>query len=422
LGRSYLGPLRDGGRVVVIGGGPGGASAALALKRGARSQGQSIQVTIVEGKKFFGEQHHNQCVGVLSPPIIQLIEQDLGVPFPSWLIQGEIAGYVLHSRRRQLRLEGEAHPSVVLRRVQFDAYLLEAACERGAELVSARATGIEFHDTKVVVYTENKPLEADVIIGAFGLDEGTAVLFHRNVGYKPPPALGAIVTKVHHSCQTLSEPCSWIHAFLPPSSKIEFSAITPKENHLTLNIAGKKVDSEMMRLFLNNPAVQNVMSDLDAGCFDCLNDLNFYRGAFPCGLAKNFAGDRFVMVGDAAGLVRAFKGKGVTSAVQTGIRAADTILNTGISRLAFESYHQANRDITSDMLYGKVTRWLTIAASRMGMMDIILDAAERNVQLRTALFEAVSAHQSYRAVLSKTLSFDSIRAVTQAAARAALEH
>ena len=29
-----------------------------------------------------------------------------------------------------------------------------------------------------------------------------------------------------------------IHAFLPTSPRIEFGAITPKGNHLTINIAG----------------------------------------------------------------------------------------------------------------------------------------------------------------------------------------
>jgi flavin-dependent dehydrogenase len=59
------------------------------------------------------------------------------------------------------------------------------------------------------------------------------------------------------------------------------------------------------------------------------------------------------MVGDAAGLVRAFKGKGVTSAIQTGVRAAETILHHGISAAAFQSYRAANRDILADLPYGR---------------------------------------------------------------------
>ena len=172
-----LGPLAEGGKVVIIGGGPGGAATAIALIDQARALGRSVTVTVVEGKQFSGEQHHNQCVGVLSPPIAELLERDLGLPFPHQLGRSDITGYVLHSNGREIVLDGEDDPSVALRRVQFDAYMLAAAGERGAEVHPARATGLEFHDDRVVVYTENAPLTADVVVGAFGLDEGTGVLF-----------------------------------------------------------------------------------------------------------------------------------------------------------------------------------------------------------------------------------------------------
>ena len=66
---SKLGPLRDGGHVVIIGGGPGGAACATAVCRLAQSLGREIRVTVYEGKTFAGERHYNQCVGVLSPPL-----------------------------------------------------------------------------------------------------------------------------------------------------------------------------------------------------------------------------------------------------------------------------------------------------------------------------------------------------------------
>ncbi|MDO9349339.1 MAG: FAD-dependent oxidoreductase, partial [Anaerolineales bacterium] len=77
---SGLGPLQDGSRVVIIGGGPGGVAAAIALKLEAQSTGRDVEVTIVEGKQFVGEQHYNQCAGVLSPPVDALLEKELGIP------------------------------------------------------------------------------------------------------------------------------------------------------------------------------------------------------------------------------------------------------------------------------------------------------------------------------------------------------
>lgn len=409
-----LGPLLDGGTVVVIGGGPGGTAAAIALKREMRALGRNLYVIVVEGKQFAGERHHNQCVGVLSAPIVELLEGELGVPFPHHLGRSAITGYVLHTARRQIVLDGEAEPSLALRRVQFDAYMLAAAREREVEVLPARATGLEFHADRVVIYTESGPLEADVVLGAFGLDEGTAVLFASATGYRPPPALSSIVTKYHPGEAGMAAFGHRIHAFLPASPRIEFGAITPKGNHLTVNIAGAAVDVTLMDAFLTFPEVRRALPSLENARRSDPNDLHYFKGRFPCGLARNFAGDRFVMVGDAAGLVRAFKGKGVTSAIQTGIRAARVIVRQGISARAFQAYHAANRDITSDLPYGQAMRRLTILAARFGLLDPVLQAAAADPGLRQALFDAVSAHRPYRSVVRAGLSTTSIRAAAAA--------
>ncbi len=412
-----VGPLQTGRTVVVVGGGPAGVAAAIALKQGGRALGREIRVIVVEEKQFAGGQQYNQCAGVLSPPIADLIESRLGVPFPSHISRGAITGYVLHTARRQLVLDGEAEPSIALRRVQFDAYMLEAARQRDVEVLKARVTDVEFHADQAIVYTSSTPLQADVIVGAFGLDEGAAAVFARAAGYRPPDALNAVVTKYHPGDAGMAEFGCRIHAFLPSHPLIEFGAITPKGNHLTINIAGAAVNAPLMEEFLAALDVRRVLPYLEnARRFDP-NDLRFFKGRFPCGLARNFSGERYVMVGDAAGLVRAFKGKGVTSAIQTGIRAAQAILFQGISAAAFQAYHTANRDITADLPYGRAMRWLTILSSRLGLMDIVLVAAGHDPGLRRALFDAVSAHRPYREVVRSGLTPASMRAVAGAMLR-----
>jgi flavin-dependent dehydrogenase len=409
---SGLGPLAGGGRVVVVGGGPAGVAAAIALKQGARALGRDIHVVVVEGKQFAGHQQYNQCAGVLSPPIVELIEGDLGVPFPHHLGHVTITGYVLHTAHSEIVLDGEAEPSIALRRVEFDAYLLEAARARGIDILCARVTGLEFHANR-----DSDMLEADVAVGAFGLDEGTGVLFERAVGYRPPPALSSVVTKYHPGEAGMTQFRDRIHAFLPPSNQIEFGALTPKSNHITINIAGKAVDANLMRKFLATPYVRCTLPCLEnAGKYNP-NDLRFYKGRFPRGLASRFSGDRFVMVGDAAGLVRAFKGKGITSAVLTGIRAANVILHNGIAARAFDAYRAANNDIIADLPYGQVMRHLTMFAARTGLIDVAVRAARIDPGLRRALFDAVSAHRPYRDVVKEGLTWEGVRAVLAAIGR-----
>ena len=374
---SSLGPLADQSRVVIIGGGPSGVACALALHRLANERGRRVLVTIVEGKQFLGEHHYNQCVGVLSPPLPSIMRDELALRFPEHLVRGKISGYLLHSGKEALTLSGSAEPSISLRRVQFDAYMLDAARERGIS----------------------------VLVGSFGLDEGSAAMFSRLTDYIPPRALSSVVTKYHPGPEVMHDFGNRIHAFLPRHPRIEFGGVTPKGNHLTINIAGSTVDIPLMRSFMQQANVRRVAKNLDfAGRYDP-GDLRLFKGRFPCSLAKGYYGDRYVMDGDAAGLVRAFKGKGVTSGVVTGIRAASTILEAGISQRAFEShYRTANQDIISDIIYGQVMRRLAIWMARSGLMEAVVRAAGKHPRLLQALYDAVSGEATYREILAASIS------------------
>ena len=405
-----LGPLQS-GHVVIIGGGPGGTACALALQRLSMEMGRNIRVTIVEGKQFLGEMHYNQCVGVLSPPLPELLNDRLGVQFPNHLCRNIINSYVVHTAKEQIKLD-EDQPSCSLRRVQYDEYMLEIVKERGISVIPARAVDLEIHTGHAVVYTDNSPLEADVIVGAFGMDEGSSSMFNRLTPYRPPHALSSIVTKYHPSPQVMQAFGTSIHAFLPANPKIEFGGITPKGNHLTINIAGSDVDADLMQAFLAMPEVQAVLPAIEDKQAVNPVDWQFYKGRFPCSHARGYYGDRYVCVGDAAGLVRAFKGKGVTSAVLTGIRAAETILRCGISEMAFLDYYcSANHDITQDLPYGQIMRHLTIFLAHYRLLDPVIRAAQQSPQLRSALLDAVSAHAPYRQVIGQSLQWNVIWSV-----------
>ncbi len=406
-----LGPLEE-GHVVIIGGGPGGTACALALHHMAAEMGRTIKITVVEGKQFVGEMHYNQCLGVLAPPLPDLLWERLGVKFPFHLSRGEISRYILHTAREQITLDDKNQPSIALRRVQYDAYMLETVKEHGISVIPARAVDLEFHDDRVVVYTDNSPLDADVIVGAFGMDEGSSAMFTRMTPYRPPKSLSSIVTKYHPSPEYLQAfgPC--IHAFLPAIPNIEFGGMTSKGNHLAINIAGSHVDSDLMNTFLKQPEVRGLLPNFPGDPATNPTDLQFYMGRIPRSQAQGYCGNRYVLVGDAAGLVRAFKGKGVTTAVTTGIRAAETILHYGISDWALKDrYYSMNKDIIQDLPYGQAMRYFTIFLTRYRLLDPVIRAAKNNPLLQDALFDAASAHAPYKNVIKQGLHLNIIWAV-----------
>ncbi len=396
-------PLDDGHTVVIIGGGPAGSSCAIKLKKLSAGKGISPRIILYEGKLFEKKSYYNQCLGVLSPPLIKIMERELATPFPWPIIQRAINGYFIHSEHNSLELSGEHDPSYACRRVEFDNYLFQKAAEAGVEVIPARVTDLDFGPEGVMVFSESNNVQADVVVGAFGLDDGMAKVFERKTAYRQPRFLSSVVTKIHPGEKAMDRFGDRLHAFLPSSlRRVEFGAITPKGNHLSLNAAGKKVDAETMDRFLRLPAVRSVLPET---LRTDLMHLSYFKGKFPTLPARGIFGERFIMVGDAAGLNRPFKGKGINSALLTGIRAAEVMVRCGFSRAAFLEYEKCCSELLADIPYGRLLRFLTILFSRWGLLDAVLEAARGEPALKKAFFHIVSGQETYRKTWQETRSW-----------------
>lgn len=410
--------LRSGSTVAIIGGGPAGAACAIRLRREAREAGKAIRVVLFEGKDF--SVHYNQCVGILSPPVIALLAEELGLTLPAELIKQKIKGYHLHCCGEEILLTDEetAGPTYAVRRSHFDHYLLEAARSLGVEVVPSRVTGVECAERgrpqAVRVYSEGIFLRADVAVGAFGLDEAMLSVFETGTaglgGYRRPRSfLKTFVAKLHPPdrdfiYQKFDE---IVHAFLFPSALagIEFGALSPKGDHIVINIAGKRVTSADMDAFLELPVVKRLLPPFDR------NALHYYQGRFPTSQARNPYGDHYVLVGDATGWLRPFKGKGINTALITGARAGRVLVQHGISRGALAHYAQECRDLTADFPYGLAMRNFTKGACRTGLFRALVRAARTDGQLREAFYGAVSGQAPFKEVIAKGLSLKTFRGV-----------
>lgn len=389
-----IGPIGNESIIVIIGGGPAGSSCAIKLKKLCIQKNIHPRIVVYEGKRFDKKSYYNQCLGVLSPPLDKIMEEELDTPFPHYIIQKKINGYYVCSENICIKLEGEHDPSYSCRRVEFDHYLFQAAKELGIETLSARVTELDFNPNGVMVFSESNNIHADVVVGAFGLDDGMAKTFERMTPYRQPKFLSSVVTKIHPGTEAVDKFGYYIHAFLPSSlSGIEFGAITPKGNHLSVNVAGLKVNAEMMDKFLQLPVVKQVLPER---INKIQPELYYFKGKFPTLPAKGFIGDRYVMIGDASGLNRPFKGKGINSAVITGIKAAETMVNAGISREAFKEYLTSCCELTDDIPYGRGLRFSANLTKRFAFMDNIISLAEQEPALKKVLFNIVSGQETYK--------------------------
>ena len=197
-----------------------------------------------------------------------------------------------------------------------------------------------------------------------------------------------------------------VHAFLLPPScpHIEFGAITPKDDHILVNIAGEHVSSRDLDLFLQLPQVQAQLPGFDPSTID------YYEGRFPSAPARGAYGHRYALVGDATGWLRPFKGKGINTAILTGVRAAETMLEHGVSKRAFASYRKRCNDLLRDYRYGVMVRRLMLMGAR-AFLDPMIDVGKTDPLMYDALFDSVSGHDSYRNILKRSMKPRLVRKV-----------
>lgn len=396
--------------MAVIGGGPAGAACAITLIQESRRAGMSLRVVLFEGKDF--QVHYNQCVGVLSPPLTSMLESELGIVLPRQLIKREILGYRLHSNNNEILLIAKERtgPTYTVRRNLFDDFLFQAAEKAGVEVIRSRVSDIEFvgrgRPQEVRIYSESCYLRADAVVGAFGGDEAMLSAFEKAtkdaVAYeRPKKYLKTFITKFPAAKAFIEGKVgNIIYAFLLPQAvpRVEFGAITPKEEDIVINIAGKEVSSQDMDKFLELPQVRAHLPTFNH------HELQYFGGKFPTAPAKNPYGDRFVMVGDATGWMRPFKGKGVNTALVTGIKAARTMVKIGVAREDFRYYAQGCQELLDDYYFGAGVRLFCKWSSHNGLFDRMVELAKTDPVLYDSLYDSVSGQATYKSIIKRMIN------------------
>lgn len=397
--RAGLNPLKSGDTICILGGGPGGSACALALRQEANKKRIDLNVVLYEQKRFNERSQYNQCIGVLSPPLEAILQEKLGLALPEGMAKKAMTGYCLHGDRLDLPLNGDEHGDTwAISRADFDEFLCDQAIRAGAEIIHNRVTGIEINQDDVLVYSEGRNCRAAAVVGAFGLDDGSAALFEEATPYRRPDHLNTIITRLYPDSEFLASMGPVIHAFLLSFEGLEFGAVTPKRSHLSINIAGRNVSSNVMLNFLRSAPVQRLLPPQHHR----EHPLNYFRGKFPISPAQHLFGNRYVTIGDAAGLIRPFKGKGINSAILTGVFAARTLVRLGTSRKAFLSYMRDCSELTGDLWYGRALRLLTNLATRFHFMDRLLKIGGEDPVFMACLFNSVSGHLPYKTIVRQT--------------------
>jgi flavin-dependent dehydrogenase len=416
--------LGDGANIAVIGGGPSGSFFSIFALKMARMLGQELNVTIFEPRDFTktGPGGCNRCGGIISELLVQTLAIE-GINLPDTVVRKGINSYKLHTEHGSVFINTPSFDKTIAtvsrgggpmgivdgEKESFDQFLLSAAEKEGAVRKPLLINHIEYRNGMPVLFSQKQEvMEADVVVGAFGVNSATAKLVEgMDFGYREPPLITAAIAELGMDPGTITERFgNSIHLFLIPDQGIKFAAMIPKGAYVTLCVLGSAVASKTINDFLKKPVVRAVLPDIADYRVECrcLPKMNI-------GAPKKPFTDRMVMCGD-AGSTRLFK-DGLGAAYLMGKAAANTVMLRGVSERDFrKGYLPIYKSIVEDNYFGRYLYAITDLYRKNGLLTKGMLRVVRNEQnrnggervLSSILWDMFTGNERYKRIIPRALS------------------
>jgi len=416
--------LGPGSPVAVIGGGPAGSFFSYFLQDMAQRVGMDIHVDIYEPRDFSspGPGGCNMCGGILSESLVQALGAE-GIGLPPTVVQRGIDSYVLHTEVGSVRIETPLHEMRIgavhrgcgprgIREIKwegFDGYLQKLALSKGANLIRGRVDDIGWKEGQPEVKVrDGSPRTYELLGVAIGVNSPALKLFEKlELGYHPPCVTRTSIRDYFLGEEEISRFLgNSMHVFLLNIPRLEFAAIIPKGDYVTVCLLGEEIDSELVQSFLGSAEVKKTMPpgwSPDQFTCQCSPHINVQGAIQP------FA-DRMVFIGD-CGVTRLYK-DGIGAAYRTAKAAATTAVFQGISAEDFRRYFwPACQAISTDNTIGKAIFSVTrqIQRSRLARRAVLRMCESeqgqegRHRRMSMVLWDMFTGSAPYRDILMRAL-------------------
>ena len=415
--------LQDGSRIAVIGAGPAGSMFSYFFLSMAETIGLDVGVDIFEPRHFChrGPAGCNHCGGIVSESLVQRLATE-GIRLPDSVVQRGIESYTLHmdvgdveiatplmEKRIAAIYRGNGpRQSEPLDTDSFDGYLLGLAQEKGASMIPRLVTDVRREDGLMTVSCADQYRDKyDLVVVATGVNSRLQeILENESREFVRPSRTKTFICEYHLGRERIRETFGpSMHVFLLDIPRLEFAALIPKGDYVTLCLLGDDIDEELMDRFFGSPEVRNcfpgaVIPEHVCHCYPRINT----KAAQPV------YGDQLVMVGD-SGSTRLFK-DGIGAAYRTAKAAAKTAAFHGVDADSFKEYYAPLcRKINNDNKVGKFV--FSIASlvqkarfARRGVLRMTANEQERGDSPRRmsgVLWDLFSGSASYTNVFLRTL-------------------
>jgi len=421
--RGQANALRDGSRIAVIGAGPAGSMFSYFVLSMAETIGLELDVEIFEPRRFChrGPAGCNHCGGIVSESLVQRLATE-GIRLPDCVVQRGMESYTLHmdvgdveiatplmEKRIAAVYRGNGpRSSEPLETHSFDGYLLDLAQEKGARLIPSLVSDVQREDDRMtVICADNSRTVYDLVVVATGINSRLVETLETGTAeFARPERTKTFICEFKLGRDLIRETFGpSMHVFLLDIPRLEFAALIPKGDYVTLCLLGDDIDENLIDQFFAAPEVRERFpgGEIPPHACHCYPRINT-RSARPV------YGDRLVFIGD-SGSTRLFK-DGIGAAYRTSKAAAKTVVFHGVSAQAFhDHYAPLCRKISNDNQVGKLVFNVAslVQKARFARRGILQMTAHEQQQeegprrMSGVLWDLFSGSASYTNVFLRTL-------------------
>jgi len=276
---------------------------------------------------------------------------------------------------------GPSSDLVVVSREGFDRRLLDAACAAGATLKQARVMDLTIERAGVRLQTADGPIHADFVIGADGANSlvrrRVAAAFRRDQLSIATGFFAHGTTSDEIAIELAADPPGYIWSF-------------PRPDHLAVGICAPADGGTSSARLRETTRAWIRSTNIAPGA-----RLEPYAWPIPSLSASDFsvptlAGSRWLLVGDAAGLVDPITREGIFYALLSGEMAARA--------LAADNPVRAYTAEASDDVVGELARAARLQQRFFDsrFITLLTDALLASANIRAVMADLIAGRQSYK--------------------------
>jgi geranylgeranyl reductase family protein len=362
--------------VIVIGGGPSGASAArLAGKLGLK--------TLLLEKKVFPR--YKPCGGALSEQAMSYLDFTI----PQELIEKEIYGARVHFKGNAIERFKDYRIAVLVTRSKFDNYLLDKSIETGID-VHTGEKAIDFQDdnNSITVHTQKNKYPAKFLIIAEGA-HGRLKYRIRRRDNKTEYGICA-VTDIPKSNEKIDLYIYNSIELFFGITRMGYGWIFPHDGYYSVGIGGLAKYFKQPKIILDPFLKSNGYS----------GEYKIHHHLIPVGgIRRRVFSKRVFLIGDAAGFIDSFYGEGLAYAIKSGQIAVNTIYNILSVRSNLDqarTYMEICNSEFGDTLYYS----LMLTKIMNAFPNLFLRILSKDIEALDKFLEVPGMRRSYKSYLS----------------------